>query len=305
MPKKLKERFVTMKKSDKCKSVWGFRTDAIAIRSGLYVFAVLFSLTVMLIPGRIQAFSDSGCEGDCSKCHTINKAEAIEIVKKMKMADAKVTDVKMSPIKGLWEISIQRQDKDVPVYLDFSKKFVIEGPIIEISTGVDKTKEQYKEPVKEPVKVKKTNKGIDVSGISLKNALVLGNKKAAKRVIVFTDPECPYCGVLHEEMKKVVSKRKDIVFFIRLFPLIKLHPDAYWKSKSIVCSKSMQMLDDNFMKKPIYRNECDTKEVDNTMKLAGNLNITGTPTMIFADGSMHSGAMRAEDLIKTIDGKHK
>ena len=138
----------------------------------------------------------------------------------------------------------------------------------------------------------------------LKNALVLGDKKAKKRVIVITDPECPFCARLHEEMKKVVEKRKDIVFYIRLLPL-KMHPDAQWKAKSIMCNKSIQMLDDNFAKKPIPRTECQTKEVDNTIKMAEKLGITGTPTIILSSGKMHSGTMSAEQLIELIDGKKK
>jgi thiol:disulfide interchange protein DsbC len=106
-------------------------------------------------------------------------------------------------------------------------------------------------------------------------------------------------------MKKVVEKRKDIAFYIRLFPLINIHPDAYWKSTSIVCKKSMKLLDDNFYKMPIERIECKTTEVDNTIKLAEKLKINGTPTLIFEDGSILSGAVSAEDLIKLIDSRKK
>ena len=106
-------------------------------------------------------------------------------------------------------------------------------------------------------------------------------------------------------MKKVVEKRKDIVFYIRLYPLITLHPEAYWKSTSIICKKSLKMLDDNFYKKPIERVECKTSEVDNTIRLAEKLKITGIPTLIFEDGSILSGVMSAEDLIKLIDSRKK
>jgi thiol:disulfide interchange protein DsbC len=258
------------------------------------ILPALFVSAVILVmsPGNVTAFSDAGCEGDCSKCHSLTRAEAAEIIKQLKTADAKVLDVKISPIKSLWEISIQSQGKEAPVYLDFSKKYIVQGPIIELSTGADKTKEQSHK--------KKIYKGVDVSKISLKSALVLGRKSANKKVIVFTDPDCPYCGGLHEEMKKVVKQRKDIVFYIRLFPL-KMHPDAYWKSKSIICNNSMQMLDDNFSKKPIPRTECKTAVVDNTIKAAERLKITGTPTLIFGNGVIQAGAMSADDLIKLVD----
>jgi thiol:disulfide interchange protein DsbC len=103
-------------------------------------------------------------------------------------------------------------------------------------------------------------------------------------------------------MKKVLEKRKDIVFYLKLFPL-KMHKDAYWKSRSIVCNKSLNMLEDNFENKPIPKTDCDTKEVDNNIKLAEFLGITGTPAMIMPDGKIYSGAMPADKLIELINGR--
>jgi len=106
-------------------------------------------------------------------------------------------------------------------------------------------------------------------------------------------------------MKKVVEKRKDIAFYIKLFPLLKLHPDAYWKSKSILCNKSLELLEGNFDKKPIPRPECAAKEVDNNIKLAGSLGISGTPTLILPDGSVHTGFLEADKLIELVDSARK
>jgi thiol:disulfide interchange protein DsbC len=101
-------------------------------------------------------------------------------------------------------------------------------------------------------------------------------------------------------MKKILQTRKDIVFYIKLFPL-KMHKDAYWKSKSIVCKKSLDMLEDNFEGKPIPKIDCNTKEIDNNIKLAESLGITGTPTIVLPDGRVHVGKLPADKLINLID----
>lgn len=258
------------------------------------VLATFFSLVICFSVGSAFAFGQGGCDGECDKCHSITKSEAADIIKRLKIPDPKVLNIQMSPVKGLWEVSIESQGKAGLLYIPFSKRYVVQGQIIDVTTGVDKTKEQYQ--------IIQDSKKVDVSKISLKNALVLGQKKARKKVIVFTDPDCPFCAKLHEEMKKVVEKRKDIVFYIKLFPL-KMHPDSYWKSKSIICGKSIRMLEDNFAKKPIAREECNTKEVDNTIKLAEKIGITGTPTLILSSGKKHSGTMDADQLIEFVDGK--
>lgn len=101
-------------------------------------------------------------------------------------------------------------------------------------------------------------------------------------------------------MKKVTAKRIDIAFYMKLYPL-KGHKDAYWKSKTIVCTRSLKYLEDNFENQPIPKEDCKTPEVDNNIKFAQANGITGTPTLILPDGSVYSGTTDAERLIKMID----
>ncbi len=101
-------------------------------------------------------------------------------------------------------------------------------------------------------------------------------------------------------MKKILEKRNDIVFYIKMFPLVKIHPNAYKKSKTIVCKKSLKLLEDAFEKKKIPEPTCKTNAIDENMKLAEKLGITGTPSIILPDGRVFSGAYKADDLLKMI-----
>jgi thiol:disulfide interchange protein DsbC len=105
-------------------------------------------------------------------------------------------------------------------------------------------------------------------------------------------------------MEKVLKERKDIAFYILLFPLA-MHKDAYWKSKSIVCNRSLKMLEEAFAKKEIPKPECDTKEIDANMKVAEALGITGTPALVLPDGRVHTGMMPAKQLIDFINAVPK
>jgi thiol:disulfide interchange protein DsbC len=105
-------------------------------------------------------------------------------------------------------------------------------------------------------------------------------------------------------MEKVLKERKDIAFYILLYPLA-MHKDAYWKSKSIVCNRSLKMLEDVFAKKEIPKPECDTKEIDTNMKVAEGLGITGTPALVLPDGRIHNGTIQTKQLIDFINGVPK
>ncbi len=103
-------------------------------------------------------------------------------------------------------------------------------------------------------------------------------------------------------MKKIVEKRKDIAFYLKLYPL-SIHKEAYWKAKTIVCKQSLQLLEDCFTGKKIEKFDCNTKEVDETIKLAESLGITGTPAIVLPDGRLRIAALPENDLLNLIDGK--
>ncbi len=240
-----------------------------------------------------SAYSFGGCEENCRKCHSLDQREVRGILEKMKAPDVKVLDIKMSPVRGLWEVSVEDNGSRGVMYVGFSKKYIISGPIYEIETSANKTQESL-EGMNEPAE-----RYVDVTRIPADDSLVLGEKDARYKVIVFTDPDCPFCGKLHAELKKIVSERKDIVFYLKLMPL-KVHPDAYWKSQSILCAKSMQRLEDNFEKKPIPRPDCETKVIDQTLGLAEELGISGTPTLILPDGLVVVGGRDADKLKELV-----
>ena len=224
---------------------------------------------------------------DCARCHVLNQEDAAAILKDA-IPDVKILNVGQAPAKGYWEILLQSGERKGIVYINYSKKTFLSGAIIDIKEKKNLTKDRFDE----------LNK-VDASKIPLDDALVMGDIKAKYRAIVFSDPDCPYCGKMHEEMKKVLEKRKDIVFLIKMFPL-PMHPDAYWKSKSIVCKKSLQLFEDNFAKKKIDKAECASSAVDDNIKLAAQLGISGTPALVLSDGKVISGYLEADALIKQI-----
>ena len=103
-------------------------------------------------------------------------------------------------------------------------------------------------------------------------------------------------------MKKVIKERKDIAFYIKLYPL-PMHKDAYAKAKAIVCEKSLSLLEDAFERKPLPAPKCETTAIDDNVKLAQKLGITGTPAIIMPDGRLIPGYLAADALIKQIEKK--
>jgi thiol:disulfide interchange protein DsbC len=249
---------------------------------------------LIMTPLSVQkAYGFGGCEQDCQKCHRLELSEAQEILTKLKAPEAKAIDVKMSPIRGLWEVTVENGGKKGIMYVGFSKQYVMAGTVIEVDTASNKTHESVARLNQPP------DRYVDVSKVPAEGSLLLGDAGAAHKVVVFTDPDCPYCARLHAELKKIVAERKDIAFELKLFPLA-MHKNAYAKAKAILCAHSLSLLEDNFEGKPIPAASCDTREVDKNLELGSQLGVTGTPTLIMPDGFVSVGGGNATALTELI-----
>ena len=100
-------------------------------------------------------------------------------------------------------------------------------------------------------------------------------------------------------MKKTIEERKDIAFYIKLYPL-KSHPEAYEKSKAIVCEKSLALLEAAYEKKPLPKSSCETTVIDENIRLAEMIGITSLPSIVLPDGRVFPGYRDAKSLIGLI-----
>lgn len=104
-------------------------------------------------------------------------------------------------------------------------------------------------------------------------------------------------------MKKLVKERKDLAVYIKLFPLTKIHKDSYRKAKAIQCKNSVELLELAFKHKPIADPTCETKVIDENIKLARKLGFTGTPTIVLDNGIVIRGYAPAKRIEELLDKK--
>ncbi len=251
-------------------------------------FCVVIAMSLLLAAGAAHAFEKDGCaSGACTDCHTLTKDEAAKVL--AGMVD-NVLSVDLSPVGGLWAVGIQKDGNKWPVYVDFSKKFLVNGQIIRLAT---------KENVTEVQAIGMAR--VDVSGIPLDQAIVVGDPKAATRIIVFSDPDCHFCGMLHEETKKVVAKNPGIAFFVKLYSRAN-NPASARKALSVICAGpgAAKLMDDAYAGKALPDPACKTTVVEDTFRLAEKLSIRGTPTMVLPDGRVLRGYRDADSLVRII-----
>jgi len=139
---------------------------------------ILFSvLSIFLLLLLLHSYSFSETEKDRSESLDLSVDEASTLLKELD-PNIKILGVSKSPVEGLWEVAVEAGNRKSIVYIDSSKKYLLSGALISIKGKKNLTQERLTELSK-----------VDVSQIPLDDAIVMGDKDAKYRVIVFDDPE--------------------------------------------------------------------------------------------------------------------
>ena len=141
------------------------------------IILLIVMSSFLVLSGYEMAYAFAQGDQDCSKCHTLSNEQATKTLSEM-IPDVKVLNIAPSAVKGLWEVSIETGGRKIIVYLDYSGKHLMAGNLFLIQTKTNLTQE----------KIQDLNR-IDISQIPLKDALVMGDKDAKYKVIVFSDPD--------------------------------------------------------------------------------------------------------------------
>lgn len=196
-----------------------------------------------------------------------------------------VESIVKTPYAGLYEVYMNGQI----VYTDEKFSFLIaEGHLVDSKTKKDVTTDRLADLSK-----------IDFSSLPLDQAIKVVKGNGSRKMVVFSDPDCPFCKRLEQNE---LSNITDVTIYTFLMPLDQLHPDAANKAKAIWCSadrtKSWQdwVFNGQLPKKSA---NCDAP-LDKVAALARKLGVTSTPTIFFADGKRMLGAYPAAEIERAL-----
>src|SRR4030066_90743 len=191
---------------------------------------------------------------------------------------------------GLGVVDIERGGRRAPVYIDFSKQYLVSGQIIKLATRENITESR----------LMRLN-AVDVSIIPLGNAIVIGNPEAKRKIIEFSDPDCHFCAKLHGEAKKAVAENPDVAFFVKLYSRNN-NPKTVQKALSVLCGKknAPKLLDDAFDGRKLPPPKGATSAAEETARLAARLQLRGTPRRILPAGRIVNGYREADTIVKLL-----
>lgn len=195
-----------------------------------------------------------------------------------------VQAVTLTPYLGLYEVIVS----DKIFYTDENVSYVFVGNVVDTETMENLTEERIRYV---------QTKRFDSLPLDLAIRKVKGD--GLRKIAVFSDPDCPYCKKLERELVSV----SNVAIYTFLLPIDILHPTAKQKAKAVWCSKDKAKAWDSLMLDgivPVPVNDC-SDPISEISKLGKKLRIRGTPTLIFPDGRVVSGAVTKAELEKLLE----
>lgn len=194
----------------------------------------------------------------------------------------KIDEISKTAMPGLYEIRVNGTEI---LYTDAEGNFLIQGNLIDTRQKRNLTEERIDKLT-----------AINFEALPLKDAFTMVRGNGKRRLAVFEDPNCGYCKRFERDLQKV----DNVTVYLFLYPI--LGPESKEKSKNIWCAKDRARAWQDWMVRdqPPAVAQCDSAALDRNVEIGRKYKITGTPTLIFADGSRVPGAIGAAQVEKML-----
>ena len=196
----------------------------------------------------------------------------------------KIDEINKSAMPGLFEIRVNGTEI---FYTDADANFLIQGSLIDTKQKRNLTEERID---------KLTAIAFDALPMKDSFTIVRGNGK--RKLAVFEDPNCGYCKRFEKDLQKV----DNVTISMFLYPI--LGADSAEKSRNLWCTKDKAKAWQDWMVRDQSSAPaapgCDATALMRNVELGRKYKITGTPTLIFADGSRVPGAIGAAQVEKFL-----
>jgi thiol:disulfide interchange protein DsbC len=190
----------------------------------------------------------------------------------------KIENIKSTEMPGMYSGSIG----DQIIYTGEDAEYILVGSMIRLKDQKNLTNS-----------LMLTQNQADWKKLPLKDAIktVRGNGK--RQLAIFSDPNCPYCKQLEVELNKL----NDVTIYTFV---LALKPQSVAPSKQLFCESDPSLAWSNLVSKgiqPSNKKNC-ANPIERNLQLAKSLGVSGTPAIIFSNGTKLMGAYPAAEIEK-------
>lgn len=219
----------------------------------------------------------------CKTSADVSKVKDLEIVKNF-LQKANVEFSEANDLGNIYEVVVSRGKSKNIFYVTKDGKYILLGELIDKDIK-NITRERGNE----------INK-VDFQSIPFGDAIQIKKGTGAKKLVMITDLNCPYCKKAYEWLKT----KDNYTLYVFFMPLSQ---PSFEKSIKVMCSKDiLTALSDAKAGKDLSVDKCEAGEakVKKQVEFAQSLGVSGTPLFIIDSGKRIEGfnQQALEDYLK-------
>jgi thiol:disulfide interchange protein DsbC len=206
-----------------------------------------------------------------------------------KLQGASPADVALSPIPGLYEVTMG----GLIAYVSADGKYLLSGNVYDLDSQVNLTATR-----------RNAARAKALATASESNMIVFGPANAKMTVTVFTDIDCGYCRKFHSQIADVNKAGVRVRYM--MYPRTGPDTESWTKAEQVWCASDRRdALTRAKRGESIKGKACGDAAIQSQYELGSDLGVEGTPAVFTQNGDYIGGFLTAPELVQAIQDSQK
>jgi thiol:disulfide interchange protein DsbC len=194
-------------------------------------------------------------------------------------------NVSRSPVDGWYTV----HKGSIVAYVSEDGRYLLQGDMIDLDRQVNLSEQTRNESRREVM-----------SSITDDQVILFSPAEVKHTVTVFTDVDCTYCRKLHGQMDEYLAAGIQIRYL--LYPRNGPASRSWNTSEDVWCARDRNSaLTAAKLDRSFETNKCDASAISKHYMLGQSVGLTGTPAIVFEDGTLLSGYLPPESLTSRLE----
>jgi thiol:disulfide interchange protein DsbC len=206
-----------------------------------------------------------------------------------KLQGASPADVAMSPIPGLYEVTMG----GLIAYVSADGKYLLSGNVYDLDSQVNLTATRLN-----------AARAKALAAASESNMIVFGPANAKMTVTVFTDIDCGYCRKFHSQIADMNKAGVRVRYM--LYPRTGPETESWSKAEQVWCAPDRrEALTRAKRGEALKGKACGDAAIKAQYELGSDLGVEGTPAVFTQNGDYIGGFLTTPELVQAIQEAQK
>jgi len=201
-----------------------------------------------------------------------------------KMPGAKITDIAISPIPGVYEVTMG----GLIAYVSADGRYLMSGSLYDLDTQANLTDER-----------RATARAKVLAALPENQMIVFSPANPKMTVTVFTDIDCGFCRRFHNQIAEINKAGVKVRYM--LYPRTGPGSESWRKAEQVWCAADRKdALTRSKRGEAVKSKECKGTQVASDFRFGEELGVEGTPAVFTEGGVYIGGFMTPDQLVQAI-----